>query len=103
MLKEWKNLFIYTALKAKLNLGVSVKDAKNVLPPALASYSDFLIDEISFLTIKKHGIGLACGICGKRGFTRKGLFLHIKRKHQYQLQEFLEKKIQEIIKHVKKT
>ena len=103
MIKQWKNRFIDTALRAKLNLGVSVKDAKNILPPALASYTDFLIDEISLLTIKQHGIGLACGICGKKGFTKKGLFLHLKRKHYSQIQDFLENRIQEIIKHVKKT
>ena len=54
----------------------------------------------SILSYEKNGL-LRCGLCNKRPFTKKGLYLHLIRVHYDEIKGLLEEEIRNTIKWMK--
>ncbi len=62
-------------------IGFDYKSAMSFLPPSIHNIVINLIDTLRPQLIRETPPTLYCGLCGRGPFTRKGLYLHLKRVH----------------------
>lgn len=68
------------------------------IPPSLRDAAELAIERVAgeLVFSDEKGI-LRCSLCGKGPFTRKGLYLHIKRVHFEAVEEQVEKIFRELL------
>ena len=75
-------LVIARIAEAAIRRAAGLKYSLDTIPQSLRAAAEATVEEISgeLAVTDSRGI-LRCGLCGKGPFTRKGLYLHLRRVH----------------------
>ncbi len=81
--------------EAAVRVALGYKDAVRLVEdyPQLVE----AVIEVSRRIASFDGVSFRCELCGKGPFTRKGLYLHIKRVHMNQVKELILKRVRSIM------
>lgn len=67
------------------------------LPLSLKDVAESIVSIVAEQVAVDDGITLRCRLCGKGPFTRKGLYLHLKRVHIDTVQELVRRELEEYL------
>ena len=81
------------AVRRAAGLPVSYDDMPLSLREAAKTIAEIVAEQIAF----DDGITLRCRLCGKGPFTKKGLYLHLKRVHLDIVQEMVKRELEEYL------
>jgi methyl coenzyme M reductase subunit C-like uncharacterized protein (methanogenesis marker protein 7) len=81
------------AIRRACNLSYDV----SALPPSLRSAALEIIERVASQLVVHDGDTLRCKLCGRGPFTRKGLYLHIRRVHLDQVYEITRRELEDYI------
>ncbi len=73
------------------------------LPPSLRKPAKEIIEQISAQLVLRDKDTLRCKICGKGPFTRKGLYLHIRRVHLDQVYQIARRELEDYLWRLRNT
>ena len=76
-------------LVARAATGLRYDIREYVASESIATILASLIDELAKVIVEEDAGVLRCGLCGRGPFTRKGLYLHLKRIHARQIEELV--------------
>jgi len=76
-------------LVARAAAGLKYDVKEYVASESIAAILTSLIDELTKTIVEEDEGVIRCGLCGRGPFTRKGLYLHLKRVHARQIEELV--------------
>ena len=79
----------------RIAVGFKPNNVEEMLPSSLHGIIKTISANISREIVKNRDGILSCGICGKGPYTRKGLYLHIKRMHMDKIVDMLRIELEE--------
>jgi len=76
-------------LIARAAAGLKYDVKEYIASESIAAILDSLISELTKTIVEENEGVIRCGLCGRGPFTRKGLYLHLKRVHARQIEELV--------------
>ena len=76
-------------LVARAAAGLKYDIREYVASESIATILTGLVDELTKTIVEEDEGVIRCGLCGRGPFTRKGLYLHLKRVHARQIEELV--------------
>jgi len=76
-------------LVARAAAGLRYDIREYVASESIATVLADLINELTKIIVEEDEGVMRCGLCGRGPFTRKGLYLHLKRIHRHQIEELV--------------
>lgn len=99
---EWFVRYVHFLLKKHLRQVKKDFDTKSLLPPSLSSLDDYFYQRVSDLA-RETKSGFRCIFCEKVFSTRKGIYMHLIKKHLIDIEEFSINLLREVERMIKKT
>lgn len=101
-MSDWTVKYVTASLKKLLKQSRGEIDTKCLLPTSLAQLDGYFQRKVSMLVRVKEG-GLECYFCGRLFKSRKGIYIHLTRKHAEELAEYAVRLLSEVEEAVKRA
>lgn len=99
---EWIKAYSSTVIKIRLRQTKGSPDPKELLPPSLRAFEEYLRERVTGVVRECHDDTYQCMFCKRKFASRKGIYLHLIRKHQIEMCSYLSDAVKEIESYVKK-
>lgn len=93
---EWIKAYSYAVLRRYLRQTRRDIDPRELLPPSVVVFDRYISERVLGVIRRLDDGEFACLICGRRFASRRGIYLHLVRKHREELEEYFGKIVREI-------
>ena len=94
-----KKLVEYTARKASML--AQRYELSDLVAPSIAPIFEKSVEKIALTLVKRDG-GLRCNLCNKGPFTKRGMYLHLIRVHEKDIEFMIQEELRKLLEVVHK-